>query len=232
LLAGVDVRHVDLDHGQPASFGGVAERVGGVRQRPRVGYDRVEPLGAGAVQPSDQLAFVVGLTPRELVPQPGAALGHLGHDLLEGLGAVPFGLPASERPQVRSEQEQHPHPQPPIACAPEPVRSSVVRSSSSGTAPSTKGRPTSCRSTKRAPPRYFLSIRMAERISSAGGSPPSVSSPRDASNRTWRAARPDGPRPRASDSRAANTIPAEIASPWVRPANASRRSSAWPSVWP
>ena len=53
-----------------------------------------------AHQPPDQLALVVGLTPLELVPEPGAAFGHLVHDLLERLRPVPFGLAASERPSL------------------------------------------------------------------------------------------------------------------------------------
>ncbi len=43
---------------------------------------------------------------------------------------------------------------------------------------------------------------------------------------------PVGARPRASASRAANTMPTATASPCERPANASSRSSAWPERVP
>src|SRR4029450_1298914 len=162
--ARVDVRHVDLDHRQPAALDRVAQGVRGVRKRAGVGDDDMEPLCRGAVQPPDQLALVVGLTPRELVAEPSAAFGYLVHDLLERLRAVSFRLPAPEGPEVRAEQEQDPHHQPPIACAPEPDSSSAARNSSCGTASSTNGRPTSSNSTKRAPPRYLLYILMDETI--------------------------------------------------------------------
>src|SRR5436190_13878366 len=224
LLAGVDVRHVHLDHGQTARLDRVAERLGVVRQRTEVrDAGRVAVVLRGE-EPADELAFAVRVAPTGHVPDPARVFVDPAHDLLDRLPAVALGVAPAERAEVRPEQVQDLH-RPPIS-------SRTARTVASGTSSTTRGAPTSSSSTKRTPPEYFLSSRNAPRIASTPGNPPSGSNPSIPTIRRCRCTSSGPPIPSASESLAANTIPTATASPCERPAYASSRSSACASVWP
>ena len=201
-------------------------RVGVVGQRPGVDHDGAVPVVAARAA-SRRVALVVGLAPGELVAERRAALGDVAHDLARASATRRSrgpGVPA-RRGSVRT------------GTAPSCRRSHLVQRRPGARRRSRRrrppARPTSRSSTKRIPPLELLvhaeRARARRRPAAAGRA---VSRPSDESSRTVRAASPGAARPRRSASRAANTMPIAIASPWVRPANASSRSSACPSVCP
>src|SRR4051812_29423536 len=223
-LTRVDVRHVHLDHREAARFDRVAERVGVMRQRAEVGDDgRVAVLLRGE-EPTDELSFAVGLAPSGDVAELGRSFVDDAHDLLERLRAVALGIAPAERSEVRPEQVQDLHRA--------PISSKTVRTVTSGTSSTTRGRATPSSRTNRMPPEYFLSSRNAPRIASTPGRPPSGSRPSIPTIRRCRCTSAGSAIPSASESLAATTIPTATASPWERPAYPSSRSRAWASVWP
>src|SRR5215207_6045480 len=104
-------------------------------ERAGIDDDRLDALARGAQQPSDQVAFVVGLLPDHLVAERLRAVLDGRHDLLEGLRSVRLGVAAAERAEVRTEQIQDVH-----AAAPISSRTSTIVGS--GTSSTITGRPT------------------------------------------------------------------------------------------
>jgi hypothetical protein len=110
-LAGLRVREVHLDAGEPHRLDGVEQGQGRVRQGTAVEEEALE----GAARLADQVeerSFVVRLEPLDLDAELGGALRQAPVDVRERLFPVDFRLPGAQQLQVRPGKDQDPQARP------------------------------------------------------------------------------------------------------------------------